>query len=395
MRGSNWTHEETLLLAELKLNSLEDASLIKKDGPTLWNAIATKISGRDAAQCQRRWDNLVKDYKSIEKHCESTGKNYRSLNDKDLSSIKLATAYDPAWYGVVKSFCDRTARKRTKAAVRSTSEQVPNPLDVSRDSFVPLTPGPTSDRNSEFEKLSLEEENLKLERENNALRLTQQDQLSAEEKNQNLKKEKAFLLTQMQPPQASQQHEIEYAESEPARSGLSDECPNDAQCNGAETEAEVMVYDSLTKTFDFEDYKPLSPFAENCDLSWFMSNMSLSKAETLAEDSASTVSEGTITRESSDNSILEALDTKSECVDLKAASKVIELGVRLCCTGCKNRLKKKISKVDGIQKLEFRFDCHRVIVTAKAEPEVVLKHAQMAKKEVVLLSSKKLIAPKS
>lgn len=106
------------------------------------------------------------------------------------------------------------------------------------------------------------------------------------------------------------------------RWGLSDECPDDAQCNGAETETEVMVYDSLTKTFDFEDYKPLSPFAENCDLSWFMSNMSLSKAETLAEDSASTVSEGTITKESSDNSILEALDTKSECLDLKAASKV-------------------------------------------------------------------------
>ena len=112
-RCSNWSHEETVVLAELK----KEASLHKKEGSLVWEQIAQTISSRfpnqsrSHDQCRRRWETLTKIYKHVEKYCLETGQDHWQLDEEELISMKLDTAYRQDWYNIVKQVCSQRKRK--------------------------------------------------------------------------------------------------------------------------------------------------------------------------------------------------------------------------------------------------------------------------------------------
>ena len=112
-RCPNWSHEETLVLAELK----KDTFLRKKEGRLVWEQIAHTISSRfpdqkrSQDQCRRRWETLTKIYNHIEKYCIVTGQDHVELDEDELRSMKLDTAYRQDWYNIVKEVCSQRKRK--------------------------------------------------------------------------------------------------------------------------------------------------------------------------------------------------------------------------------------------------------------------------------------------
>ena len=112
-RCSNWSHEETVVLAELKMETL----LNKKEGRLVWEQIAQKMSSRfpdqkrPHDQCRRRWETLTKVFKHIEEYCVETGQDHWELEEDELNSMKLDTAYRQDWYSIVKQVCSRRKRK--------------------------------------------------------------------------------------------------------------------------------------------------------------------------------------------------------------------------------------------------------------------------------------------
>lgn len=114
-RGSNWNHAQTMALAELK----REASLTKDYGPLVWERIAHTLSSRfpgqirTGAQCRRRWDTLVKVYNHIEDYCVVTGQDHRELDEGELASMELATAYHQDWYDIVEQVCSQRKSKES------------------------------------------------------------------------------------------------------------------------------------------------------------------------------------------------------------------------------------------------------------------------------------------
>jgi hypothetical protein len=112
-RSLNWSHEETMLLAELK----REAFLNKEEGGLVWQRIAQTISSRfpnktrSDDQCRRRWDTLRKDYNHIEEYCIETGQDHWQLEEEELASMKLNTAYRQDWYDIVRQVCSHRKRK--------------------------------------------------------------------------------------------------------------------------------------------------------------------------------------------------------------------------------------------------------------------------------------------
>jgi hypothetical protein len=107
-RCSNWSHEGTMVLTELKKDAF-----FKKEGRLVWEHIAQTISSRfpdhkrSPDQCRRRWETLTKTYKHIEEYCMETGQDHWQLDEDELSSMKLDTAYRQDWYDIVKQVCSQ------------------------------------------------------------------------------------------------------------------------------------------------------------------------------------------------------------------------------------------------------------------------------------------------
>jgi hypothetical protein len=103
-RCSNWSHEETMVLAELK----NETFLTKIEGRLAWEHIAQTFSNRfpdhkrSPDQYRRRWETLTKIYKHIEEYCMETGQDHWQLDEDELSSMKLDSAYRQDWYNIVK-----------------------------------------------------------------------------------------------------------------------------------------------------------------------------------------------------------------------------------------------------------------------------------------------------
>jgi len=116
-RGLNWRHEETMVLAELKRKAVLD----EEDGRLVWERIAQTISSRfpdrirSTDQCRRRWDTLIKVYNHIEKYCIQTGQDHEQLDEDELTSMKLVTAYRQDWYNVIQQVCGHAQRKRKES----------------------------------------------------------------------------------------------------------------------------------------------------------------------------------------------------------------------------------------------------------------------------------------
>jgi len=114
VRGSNWNHAHTMTLAKLK----REASHNNEYGPMVWERIALTFSSGfpdlkiTGAQCRRRWDTLVKVYNHIEDYCVETGaQDHRELDEGELASMKLDTAYQQDWYDIVEQVCSQRKRK--------------------------------------------------------------------------------------------------------------------------------------------------------------------------------------------------------------------------------------------------------------------------------------------
>jgi len=64
---------------------------------------------------------------------------------------------------------------------------------------------------------------------------------------------------------------------------------------------------------------------------------------------------------------------KEEKKDEKPKVQIFELRVKLCCDNCVNKVKKKIEKMDGIEKVDCCQWTQKVTVKGTVKPEVVLK----------------------
>ncbi|KAG0589948.1 hypothetical protein M758_1G057300 [Ceratodon purpureus] len=70
--------------------------------------------------------------------------------------------------------------------------------------------------------------------------------------------------------------------------------------------------------------------------------------------------------------------------------KVIELKVHLCCEACARKVRKKIEKLDGVERgVITDMDENKVTVKASTKPEIVLKQAQKVKRDAELWPQKK------
>jgi hypothetical protein len=108
-------------MANRKKNSrcteLKKDAFFKKEGRLVWEHIAQTISSRfpdhkrSPDQCRRRWETLTKTYKHIEEYCMETGQDHWQLDEDELSSMKLDTAYRQDWYDIVKQVCSQRKRK--------------------------------------------------------------------------------------------------------------------------------------------------------------------------------------------------------------------------------------------------------------------------------------------
>ncbi|XP_077221425.1 heavy metal-associated isoprenylated plant protein 45-like [Tasmannia lanceolata] len=58
---------------------------------------------------------------------------------------------------------------------------------------------------------------------------------------------------------------------------------------------------------------------------------------------------------------------------LPKASSIVELGVHMDCEGCERRIRKAISKIDGVDTVEIDMDTQKVTVTGYVEQREVLK----------------------
>ena len=124
-RDQDWSHEETLLLAQMKQHHVMSN---KKE--SVWMCISIALSrqfnrAKSEAQCQRRWDTIQKVYKKIEAYCAGGSEDaHRHLDQQTLKSMKLATAYREDWYTILKQVClaeeDRRRKKRKKLSCVTT-----------------------------------------------------------------------------------------------------------------------------------------------------------------------------------------------------------------------------------------------------------------------------------
>jgi hypothetical protein len=153
-RGTIWSHEETLLLVELK----KEAHLNNEEGAHVWNQISEEISrtfpqARSYHQCQRRWDTLKKLYNRIEEHCTKTGEDYRNLDKELLDSMKLPTAYREDWYTIAKEvFSERGKRRlqRKKRAEDATGHPAPIPENKTPPGVAAAPPTITTTKNEKL-----------------------------------------------------------------------------------------------------------------------------------------------------------------------------------------------------------------------------------------------------
>lgn len=111
-RGPDWSHEETLLLVQMKQEGNE-----KGQG---WEYISRKLTiqsnrARSEQSVQRRWDTLKKVHKKIEACCAGGSEDAHShLDQATLDSLKLATAYRGDWYTILKQVLAEEDRRRKK-----------------------------------------------------------------------------------------------------------------------------------------------------------------------------------------------------------------------------------------------------------------------------------------
>ena len=124
-RGPDWSHEETLLLAQMK-----QKAVLSNKKERVWMGISIDLHmqtnrARSEAQCQRRWDTLKKVYKKIEAYCAGGSEDaHRHLDQQTLDSLELATAYREDWYTILKQVClaeeERRLKKRKKLSCANT-----------------------------------------------------------------------------------------------------------------------------------------------------------------------------------------------------------------------------------------------------------------------------------
>ena len=124
-RGPDWSHEETLVLAQMKKEAVMSN---KKE--RVWLCISLALSrqfsrARSEAQCQHRWETIKKVYNKIEAYCgEGSEDAHRHLDQQTLDSMELATAYREDWYTILKLVClaeeDRRRKKRKKPSSANT-----------------------------------------------------------------------------------------------------------------------------------------------------------------------------------------------------------------------------------------------------------------------------------
>jgi len=147
-RCPNWSHEETMVLAELKNESF----VKKKEGRLVWEHIAQTIFSRfpdhkrSPDQCRRRWETLTKIYKHIEEYCMETGQDHWQLDEDELSSMKLDTAYRQDWYNIVKQVCSQRKRKEKGDCDMIAVKRSKRSYTCNSPSFV--LPEPTTGRDS-------------------------------------------------------------------------------------------------------------------------------------------------------------------------------------------------------------------------------------------------------
>jgi hypothetical protein len=119
-RGPDWSHEETLLLVQLKQEA------VLSNNKRVWPWISTELTlrsnhARTDCQCQRRWDTLKKVHKKIELQCAGGSEDaHRHL---DQATLDLATAYREDWYTVLKQVLaeeDRRLKKKKKSPCANT-----------------------------------------------------------------------------------------------------------------------------------------------------------------------------------------------------------------------------------------------------------------------------------
>lgn len=141
VRGPKWDDTETMLLADLK----REACLRGEEGSHVWHEISRSIPGRSAIQCRRRWETLVKVYNHVQDYCTQTGQDHEELDDAELASMRLETAYRRDWYIIVEEVCSERKRRRVcdrgAAAMlskgsRTAMEILPATPPVTTDSFV-------------------------------------------------------------------------------------------------------------------------------------------------------------------------------------------------------------------------------------------------------------------
>jgi hypothetical protein len=114
-RGPDWSHEETLLLVQMK-----QKAVLSNNKERLWTRISTDLTiqsnrARSEVHCQRRWDTLKKVYKKIEAYCAGGSEDaHRDLDQATLESLELATAYRGDWYTILKQVLAEEDRRRKK-----------------------------------------------------------------------------------------------------------------------------------------------------------------------------------------------------------------------------------------------------------------------------------------
>ena len=103
-RAKNWSDTETSVL----LNCIV-RNRFRKGKLTYWDFISQEVGGRSREECRRRFDTLMKSFKSVHRHCEKTGQAYSELSNDEIHNggPKLATNISEEWYNLLAKYSFR------------------------------------------------------------------------------------------------------------------------------------------------------------------------------------------------------------------------------------------------------------------------------------------------
>ena len=103
-KSKKWSDKETSVL----LNRMVAGGRQRKGsgGETHWSVISKELkSVRSEEECRRRFDMLLKAYKTMKEYMEKSGKAFCDIQGEERRKLKLATPLSEGWYRDLETIC--------------------------------------------------------------------------------------------------------------------------------------------------------------------------------------------------------------------------------------------------------------------------------------------------